>query len=431
MKKTFIIFVFLFITSFSWAQYVSTQLAKLPQPLSNNAVTGFYDGVNKYVYSFGGIDSTKTHGGIHNHCYKFDVTQNSWTSLPDLPQSQTRIASGASTINNTIFIIGGYHVFANGNEQSSSLVHRFDVLADTFLTNGSPLPKATDDHVQAVYKDSLIFVITGWSQNTNIPDVQIYHPVLDTWLIGTSVPNNHDYKSFGASGTIIGDTIYYFGGARYGGNFPIQSQLRKGFINPQNVTDITWDIDTIHPDLSGYRMAASAFQNSIRWAGGSNATYNYNGIGYAGAIPVEPNHRILTFHPLTNSWDTVFLPNINMDFRGVASFGCQMFLVGGMERNQKVSAQTLMINCSPNSINEQHKENENILLFPNPISNQFMISGIEGIFDITIFDINGKLVIKKNTPSERYVSVENLNPGIYFILINSNENIIRKKIIIK
>ncbi len=431
MKTYFVFFTLLITSSLAWSQYVTTSLTKLSEPVSNNAVTGYSDGVNKYVYSFGGIDSTKSFSGIHNRCYKFDESQNTWQSLPDLPPSQTRIAAGASTINNTIYIIGGYHVFANGNEQSSSLVHRFDVSADTFLVNGAPLPKATDDHVQAVYKDSLIFVITGWSQTTNIPNVQIYNPELDTWLIGTSVPNTHDYKSFGASGAIIGDTIYYFGGAKIASNFPIQTQLRKGYINPQNSTDITWSLDTISPNLSGYRMAASSFENSIRWVGGSNATYNYNGIGYAGGIPVEPNHRILTFHPLTNSWDTVSLPQINMDLRGVASFGCQMFLVGGMEKNQKVSAKMLKINCGPNSISDLKNNKEDILLFPNPTRSQLTVTGIGGDFIIAIFDIKGRLILKESTSAKRPVSVENLRSGIYFTVISSKGNIIRKKLIIQ
>ena len=431
MKKYFVFFTSLFFTTLAWSQYVTTQLSNLPEPVSNNAVSGFSDGLNTYVYSFGGIDSTKSYNGIHNRCFKLNEALNIWTSLPDLPQSQTRIAAGASTIGNTIYIIGGYHVFANGNEQSSNLVHRFDVLADTFLMNGASLPKATDDHVQAVYKDSLIFVITGWSQNTNIPDVQIYNPVLDTWLIGTSVPNNHDFKSFGASGAIIGDTIYYFGGARYGGNFPIQSQLRKGYINPQNITDITWVLDTIHPDLTGYRMAVSAFENSIRWVGGSNATYNYNGIGYAGANPVEPSNRILTYYPLTKSWDTVSLTNINMDFRGVASFDCQMILVGGMENNQKVSSKTIKVNCSPNSTNELKGQNPNIILYPNPTSNQLRVTGINGGFNIAIFDNTGMLVVEQSLNTSNPISLENLKSGIYFTVITSNKNIIRKKIIIQ
>lgn len=408
------------------AQYSTTKLSDLPEAISNNAVTGYEDSTGKYVYSFGGIDSTKSSSGIHNRCYKYNATLDTWIPLPDLPQSPTRIASSASTINDTMYIIGGYHVFSNGNEQSSNLVHRFQVTADTFLSNGSPLPKAIDDHVQAVYKDSLIFVITGWSQTANQPDVQIYNPQLDTWLIGTSVANTHQYKSFGASGAIIGDTIYYFGGARMGGNFPIQNQLRKGYIHPNDVTNITWSLDTINPDLVGYRMAASAYDNTIRWVGGSNATYNYNGIGYAGNLPVEPNRRILTYHPFTNSWDTVSFPKINMDFRGAATFGCQMILVGGMDSNQKVSRRTLKIDCNPNGVIETGGFQNQIKFYPNPTSRTLRIEGAELNALVTIYAITGMQLFQQNLSSTR-IYLPKLENGMYVIKVG--ESSIQKLII--
>ena len=72
-----------------------------------------------------------------------------------------------------------------------------------------------------VYKDSLIYVVTGWSgsgfSGTNVANVQIYNPANDTWSVGTPVPNTNQYKAFGASGIIVEDTIYYFGGAKISG----------------------------------------------------------------------------------------------------------------------------------------------------------------------------------------------------------------------
>jgi hypothetical protein len=99
-------------------------------------------------------------------------------------------------------------------------------------TSGTDLPIPTDDHVQCVWRDSLIYIITGWSNTGNIPNVQIYDPANDTVLSGTPIPNSDDYKAFGASGVIIGDTIYYAGGVNDSWIFTIQPRLRKGIINP-------------------------------------------------------------------------------------------------------------------------------------------------------------------------------------------------------
>ncbi|UTW65132.1 T9SS type A sorting domain-containing protein [bacterium SCSIO 12643] len=412
-------------------QYNFYELAPLPEAISNNAVCGAIVNNQKYVYTFGGIDTSKVHSGIHNRCYKYDVQNDSWSTLPDLPSSPTRIASAASTINDIIYIIGGYHVFPNGHEESHPLVHRFDTKADTFLTNGAPLPKSTDDHVQAVYKDSLIFVVTGWSNTANIANVQIYNPQLDTWLIGTPVPNNHLYKSFGASGEIIGDTIYYFGGAKMGNNFPIQIQVRKGYINPNNVTQITWSLDTIDQDLEGYRMAVSSYNNSIRWIGGSNHTYNYNGIGYAGNIPVEPNRRILTYYPHSDSWDTTSFHSINMDFRGIATFGCDMILVGGIDSSQTVSTRTLHLECLSNSIPKTDASKTQGSLYPNPSDQYFKLRDLSPHLQISIYNMDGQIQFNGVISPNENIRVSHLPSGLYIVAITSEENTHIEKLIIQ
>jgi hypothetical protein len=287
--------------------------------------------------------------------------------------------------------------------------------SDTFLTDAKPLPKATDDHVQAVYKDSLIFVISGWSNTGNIPNVQIYNPQLDSWLIGTSVPNNHLYKSFGASGDIIGDTIYYFGGAQMGTNFPVQRQLRKGYINPNDVTQISWTIDTIHTNLVGYRMASTYYGNTMRWIGGSNATYNYNGIGYTGNTPVEPNHRVLTYTPDNDLWDTTSFSLINMDLRGIASFECRMILVGGMDDAQTVSSRTLQIECLTNSTSNIKKSHSINMIYPNPANEEFSILNNRTQSIIFIYNLNGQLISKHLIFQNQKVSISHLPSGMYFV----------------
>lgn len=430
--KTFLfIFTFSLLSGEVSAQYYIQELAPLPEAISNNAVSGASVNNREYVYTFGGIDTSKIHSGIHNRCYKYDVQNDSWSPLPDLPSSPARIASAASTIKDMIYIIGGYHVFPNGHEESHPLVHRFDTKADTFLTNGAPLPKATDDHVQAVYKDSLIFVVSGWSNTANIPNVQIYNPQLDSWLIGTSVPNNHLYKSFGASGEIIGDTIYYFGGAKMGNNFPIQNQIRKGYIDPNNVTQITWSIDTIHQDLVGYRMAASPYHNSIRWIGGSNRTYNYNGIGYAGNIPVEPNRRILTYYPHINIWDTTSFNNINMDFRGIATFDCNMILIGGMDSSQTVSQRTLLIECAPNALPKTDAPDGHGNIYPNPSNQYFKLKDISSPRTVSIYNIKGQMLFNEFVLPDQNIPITHLPSGLYLVAITSKENTHFEKLIIQ
>ena len=313
-----------------------TRAGSLPEPVSNQAVSeGFVEGV-PYLYSFGGIDSTKLHSGIHLRSYRIDTRTGTAERIEDLPDTLGKIASAASRINDTIYIIGGYHVFENGSEKSSDRVHRFDISQNRFLEDGAKVPVPIDDHVQVVYKNRYIYLITGWSDTTNVPDVQIYDAQQNKWFEGTPVPDTNDFKSFGASGFIEKDTIYYMGGASMGQNFPIQSILRKGEINPENPAEIEWSHVTLGPRFAGYRMGCFKRKEELFWIGGSNVTYNFNAIAYGGTGGVEPNHRILAYDGQNFTED--FNKNIPMDLRGIANIDVSTkYVIGGITEGQQTS----------------------------------------------------------------------------------------------
>lgn len=310
----------------------------LPEPVTNNAVAeGFIQDV-PFVYSFGGLDSTKKYSGIHRRSYRYNTSVKAWEGIPPLPDTLGKIAAAASRVRDHIYIIGGYHVFEDGHELSSDKVHRYSIPENRFIEDGTPVPFQIDDHVQAVWRDSLIYVITGWSDTENKPYVQIYNPFADQWHQGTPVPDNNNFKSFGASGVIMGDTIFYFGGAAYDKYYPIQSVLRMGIINPVNPFKVSWSIVSTQEIFEGYRMAAVKSRDKIFWIGGSETTYNYNGISYKGKKAVSPSERILEYNPTTNVWKRHNYENIPMDLRGAGELNDQVkYLVGGMSDNQVVS----------------------------------------------------------------------------------------------
>jgi len=260
--------------------WIISPVKNLPIRTSNQAVSEGFINNRPYLYSFGGLDSTKLYSGIHQRSFRFDIKENIWEEISSLPDSLGKIANAASRINDTIYIVGGYHVFKDGTERSSNKIHRFDIKQNKFIKDGKSIPVPIDDHVQVVWRNKFIYIVTGWSDTENVPNVQIYDPKKNTWFEGTSVPNNHIYKSFGASGAIVGDTIYYFGGASMGKNYPIQNYLRKGVINPHDPSKISWTYEVIDSLLNGYRMASINIDNIPYWIGGSTNTYNYNGIAY-------------------------------------------------------------------------------------------------------------------------------------------------------
>ena len=344
--------------------------------------------------------------------------------MPPLPQGLTRIAAGASTVNNKIYIIGGYHVFANFNEESLNFVHVFDPETNNFSPDAEPVPIPIDDHVQAVWRDSLIFVITGWSQNTNVANVQIFNPALNEWTVGTSVPNNNFYKAFGASGDFVGDTVYYNGGAVIGGSFPGTVQLRKGVVDPNVPSQIIWSIGEENPGDKGYRMGAISLGEKVFWVGGGGQTYNFDGIAYNGSGIVEPLERIMHYDPITFSW--TISPNTPfsvMDMRGVAKVSDSSFIIcGGMTNGAKVSDAVYLIEIDFITLSIDDLDKTPLKLWPIPANEVLHIDGIKSKSNYEIMDSNGKLILsgKLNT-GKHNIDVSALISGTYIFKLISKK----------
>ncbi len=422
--KTYISLIALFITFYGHSQtaWTWTELDLMPKRISNNAVAFGSDNDYDYVFSFGGIDSTKIHSGITKQAFRYNLGTSTWDEIAPLPFTLSNIASGASTVKNIIYIIGGYHVEESDSEISSNEIIRYDPSTNSYLPNGAEIPVPIDDHVQCVWRDSLIYVVTGWSNVTNVPNVQIYNPALDNWTAGASTPNNNLFKAFGASGEIIGDTIYYYGGASTGFNFPAQKRLRKGVINAANPVEITWTELGEGPNTL-YRSAALTTANSIFWVGGSATSFNFDGIAYNGSGGVSPLTQISRYDHTTGNWFAgEGAPYGVMDLRGVAQTTPTTWVIcGGMEEDQEVSQRTFLLTYDPvvGSINTENKQSQITI-----IDNSIVLS--EPAKQIALYSLDGKFV--------QEISLNDLQlpidlKGAYIINVHFDNGMVSKKII--
>lgn len=410
-----------------------TELNTMPEPVANNAVTSATVNGVPFVYSFTGIDATKSCDGDHLKAFRYDVNNDTWETLPDITDELGgKIAAAASTVKNKIYVTGGYHLSPTCNEISSAKIHIFNPETNAWEADGATMPTAIDDQVQAVWRDSLIFMITGWSNTTNVRDVQIYNPTTNEWLEGTPVPNQSNYKVFGASGTIIGDTIYYAGGARIASNFPASTTFRKGYINPVDPTDITWTQESNNL-ARGYRMGASDFQGRAIWFGGSDVTYNFDGIAYNGSGGVAALDRVSIYYPEIgqiepqNGW----MPAL-MDLRGVAKISDNQFiLAGGMLPGQEVSDRTFLLTLDdlPSSTNDIPVNNA-LEIFPNPADGAFSINAM-GEFEIILTDLVGNIVKRETVRDQERVSLNNVSHGIYQVQIFSRGKLLSINKVVK
>ena len=392
-----------------------TELASMPEPVANNTVTTATVNGEIYVYSFAGIDATKSCNGDHLRSFRYSVTDDTWEVIPDIPDMLGgKIAAGASTVKNKIYVTGGYHLSPNCNEISSAKIHIFNPETNEWEEDGAEMLVPIDDQVQAVWKDSLIVMVTGWSNTTNVNSVQIYNPSTNEWTAGTATPNQSNYKVFGGSGSIVGDTIYYAGGARISSSFSASTVLRKGYINPEDPTDITWSQES-NALARGYRMGASDFQGRPIWFGGSDVTYNFDGIAYNNSGGVAALDRVSIYNPSTGVIEQFlgWMPEL-MDLRGVAKISDNEFiLAGGMLQGQEVSDKTFLLTLDDLPSSTKNISLNNALeISPNPTNGEIIIDA-EGNFDVEIIDLSGRVIFTKKVQGQESLNLRNIPNGVY------------------
>ena len=400
-----------------------TKLSDLPLPTSNNALCEAIVNGEKYVYSFGGITDSLKYQDIHQSVFKYDVLNDEWTEQQSIPDTLGKIASGASFVNNKIYVMGGYHVDANLNEYSSDRVHIYNPYIDTFETDGAAIPTPIDDHVQAVWRDSLIYVVTGWSNSSNVPYVQIYNPYFNSWTAGSPVPNDNTYKAFGASGYILGDTIYYYGGVSGSFSFTAKSFLRKGVINPSDPLQIDWEMADEPAGGDNYRMACSGHDETVFFVGGAEEGYNFNALAYSNGDQVYPNERILQYNASTgeyeNTFDTTYDP---MDLRGIAKLGGGNWVIaGGIDTNRVASSATYLIH------NENFSDLQNAKqppFFEVSENEDYYIVETENVGDVNVYDIQGRtLYDSAKSLANLWIPKSRLGNGILLFVFDNDTNV--------
>lgn len=316
-----------------------TTVPSLPIPVTNNAVAAGLENGTAVVYSFLGLDSTKLWSGISNRAFRWKLGTPGWEEIQPVP-GPGRLAGTAQALGGKVYLFGGYTVAEDGTERSVPSVDVYDPSSATWSL-GSPMPVPVDDAVSAVWRDSLIYLVSGWHDTDNVANVQVYDPAIDSWWQATPIPGR---PVFGHTGGLTGNTIIYIDGvARNSENrrFEMEPTSWRGEIDPSDPTSIAWIRLPDHPSHSVYRAAAAAVGDMIVFAGGTDNPYNYDGIGYDG-VPAEPSTGVFGFDVLTRNWRSLpALSTPSMDHRGIVVAGEMLVIVGGMTAGQRVTTQVV------------------------------------------------------------------------------------------
>jgi len=314
----------------------------LPVPISDNAVAAVETRDGWAVFSFLGIDSTRQRGGITNTALRWDVGSDAWRAVAPVP-GQGRLAATAQAVGGRVYLFGGYTVAEDGSERSLARVDAYDPGLDRW-SRAAPMPTPVDDAVSGVWRDSLVYLVSGWHDTDNVAEVQVYDPAADAWRAATPIPGP---PVFGHAGGLTGDVIVYIDGARMdpgrAPRFVHEASSWLGRIDHADPTRITWHRLPDHPGPPLYRAASGAMGRLVVFAGGTDNPYNYDGIGYDG-VAAEPRSAVFAWDVGTGMWrELAPLAVPTMDHRGLAVAGERVYVVGGMSGGPSVTAGTALV----------------------------------------------------------------------------------------
>lgn len=320
----------------SAATCVAQNAPRLPHPVTNNAVASGRIGPEWWIFSALGVDSTKRWSGITRRAAAWRSGTGVWRALPDVPGSRGRLAATAQVVRGRLFVFGGYTVDSSAHESSLPGVDIYDTARERW-TRGADIPVPVDDATSGVWRDSLVYLVSGWHDTDNVRDVQVYDVVQNRWSVATPIPGA---PVFGHSGTLAGNTFVFVDGAvrqSSGARYRLQPQTWLGTIDPANPLVIAWRAGPAHPGPAVYRAAAGVCGPLVVIAGGTDNPYNYDGIGYD-SVPSKPRAGVMAFDTRRGVWREIgALPVMTMDHRSLAVVGDVGMVVGGMRANQRVS----------------------------------------------------------------------------------------------
>jgi hypothetical protein len=311
-------------------------------PHTNNAVAAVALPSGLTLVTSLGLTSGKTWRDVSNQALAYTPATGAWRALPPVP-GPGRLAATAQTVRGKVYVFGGYTIDSAGKERSLPNVDIYDPAANRW-TRGTDMPTAVDDAVSGTYRDSLIYIVSGWRDRDNVRDVQIYDPANDTWSAATPFPGT---PVFGHSGGLAGNSLVIVDGTRRNDvrpRYSIVNQAWRGDIDPEVPQRITWRRVANHPGPALYRAAGGACGQHVIVVGGTDRPYNYTGIGYDGQ-PASPRAAIFAYDTKADRWLSLGdAPEASMDHRALlTSTDGNGWTVGGMRNGPQVSADVMRL----------------------------------------------------------------------------------------
>lgn len=343
MKKLLVVFLLSVCTVFLSADD-QPKVPPMPSAVANNAVAALKNGIE--IYSLMGVGPKKTWDDITNKMYILRLSSKKWIEGRAVPGVAGRLGASAIGARGQVFVFGGYVVDGQGNEMTVSDVNSYVADGHRWY-RAADIPVAVDSAVIGVNHDRYIYLVGGRSQTGPVNNVQVYDAEKNTWSQATPFPGT---PVFGHAGGLADDVIVFVDGARKnpagGDPYVASDECWVGKIDRKDPNKIEWSKLPPHPGSGHFGIVAGGLEKEHRvvFSGGTTAPHNFKGLGYDGK-PAEISTATFAFELHGNRWGTLSADpsDVRTDGRGIVSTPLGPWILGGMLKNQAISARVLAL----------------------------------------------------------------------------------------
>jgi len=358
--------------------------------------------IGNYAYVGGGLGSKEF--------YKFDPSTDSWTKLSDIPSGFNRGWAFAFVINGKGYVCGGDKT---GNFAVYKDVQEYNPTTDTW-TKKADLPIAMDGAF-ACSVNGKGYVIGGFNGSAAVSSVYEYDPVADTWTSKASYPGG---QAIFPSGFVINNKIYVGMGSASG-------MAGSKLFYEYNPATNTWAQRASYPGSSRQACIGFAVGNT-GYIGGGEENYSVQFTDF------------YKYNPISDSWTKDNTLNITT---GEAAAWCSSFVVGNTayyglgatftSGSLGFSKKFFKANISALGIDNNSK-NQKVKIYPNPAKEKLNVEVPENFHPTSfiIIDSMGKKYTNY-TYINNELNIAFLSSGVYFLEVQSENQVIRSKFIVQ
>lgn len=320
------------------------KIPPMPAAVSGNAVASLKGGVE--LFSMMGVGPRKTWDDITNQVYVLRLSSGKWSDGRSVPGAAGRLGAAGAGARGQVFLFGGYVVDAQGNEITVPDVNAYEPERQRWY-RAADIPVPVDRAMIGVNRDRYVYLVGGRSKDGPVNNVQVYDAEKDSWRQATPLPGT---PVFGLAGGLADDTIVYIDGAMKNAAgappYIASDECWLGKIDRKHPDKIEWTKLPPHPGPSRFGIAAGPAEREHRifFSGGTATPHDFKGVSYDGH-PAEMSTVTFAFNLHGRQWETITEDTYDprMDSRGILDTPLGLMILGGMARNQAVTARVTFV----------------------------------------------------------------------------------------